>query len=78
MFKTAKLFAARLSEVEKIHIRGAHSQDHLDGIFFNFHAHEFDLSVSKALEVFKEVRNILCAEFAEASKSNEFGLTWKF
>jgi len=73
MFKTAALFIARLTEVEKSAIRGALTADRLDWIYQVKHKNEL-----ASRKVFDEAKAELDATYAENSKSDQFGRTWAF
>ena len=78
MFKTAALFVARLSEVEKIRIRSVQTIDELEHVFQTRHAFEFNLPLDKARVEFLKAVDLVRAAFIAQSAETEFGLTWKF
>lgn len=78
MYKTADLFVARLTEVEKIRIRAVNTIDELEHMFQTKHSFEFDLSLEKARVEFLKAVDIIRAAFTRQSAETEFGLTWKF
>lgn len=73
MFKTAALFIARLTEVEKSFIRGAINEDRLDWLFHARHAREV-----ASRKIFDEAKIELDRQYHENSKSDLFGRTWAF
>jgi hypothetical protein len=77
MFTEAKNFTQRLTEVEKIDIRGA-SQGRLEWLFNAVHQFEFNLPVDEARKTFFEACEQVNAQFKEQSAENEFGKTWRF
>lgn len=77
MFKSAKLFAARLSEVEKSKIRGA-TEDGLHWLFFAKHRSEIAGSDEAGLKLMYEARDLILNDYAAASESLQFGRTWAF
>lgn len=78
MYKTVELFVARLTEVEKIIIRHATSEDRMNYLFYANHAFEIDLKPEAGLKLFYKAREILMADFIKASEALVFGNTWKF
>lgn len=77
MYTTIDGLANRLSEVEKIKIRGANSAS-LEWLFYNIFQYEIDLPTDQALEMFKKVQVNLIEKFTENSKTTGFGRTWAF
>lgn len=78
MQKATQVFS-RLTEVEKINIRGA-GPDRLD--FLADTAHRSDLpntTFQERSEVLQEVHALCLLEFSTKGSSNQFdGVTWKF
>jgi hypothetical protein len=77
MFTTASSLAQRLSEVEKIQIRGA-NPGRLDWLFYNIYQYEIALPKEKALQMFYEVQEYLLEKFKVNSQATGFGATWAF
>lgn len=78
MFKTADLFVARLTEIEKIRIRAVKTIDELEHVFQTKHSFEFDLPLENARIEFMKAVDAIRAQFTVGSQGTEFGLTWKF
>jgi hypothetical protein len=67
MFTNASVFASRLSEVEKITIRGS-SDDGLDHLFHNFYKYEFNLNEVEAKCVFRQAVELIMLNFKNDTK----------
>lgn len=78
LFKSATLFIARLTEVEKSRIRGAINEDRLDWIFQNKHAIELAGSDKIKRATFDEAVKLVNEAYTLNSQSNVFGRTWAF
>ncbi len=72
MFKTAALFVARLTEVEKSALRGASNPDRLNWLFDTKHANEVTRTA------FDEAVVELNETYRINSQSDQFGRTWAF
>ena len=77
MYTTVDGLVNRLSEVEKIKIRGASSAS-LEWLFYNIFQYEIDLPEDQALEMFWKVKLNVMEKFTENSKTTGFGRTWAF
>ena len=75
MYGTAELFAARLTEVEKLRLRAgtAGAREHL---FETIHRYEIDAQNPRA--VFDAAVELVQREHREKAARIEFGQTWKF
>lgn len=78
MFSSAKIFVARLTEVEKAAIRGATNPDRLDWLFQARHRHELVGTDKAARKIFDEAVASVLSAFTENSQSDSFGRTWAF
>ena len=78
MYKTAALFVARLTEVEKCVIRAAATIDRNDWLFHAHYRRELVGSDVEARKIFDEAIASIKATYIENSKSNVFGRTWGF
>lgn len=78
MFKSAKLFVARLTEVEKTRIRALKTEDGLRWLFFALHRSEIAGSDAAGLKLFAEARDLILTEYQTLSASDQFGRTWAF
>lgn len=72
MFKSAALFIARLTEVEKGIIREAKNPDRLDWIFQNKHKYEV------GQKIFDQAVIEMNETYIINSQSDQFGRTWAF
>ena len=77
MFTDSTALANRLSEVEKMKIRGA-NQARLEWLFNNIYQYEIALPKQEGMKMFKTVQEILQERFTENSKTTGFGRTWAF
>lgn len=78
MYKTAVLFVARLTEVEKCIIRAAATIDRLDWLFHAQYRRELVGSDAEARKIFDEAIASIKATYIENSRFNVFGRTWSF
>lgn len=71
--KTANAFIARMTEVEKMLVRGAANQDRLEYLRQN------DFAVDMLTpEVMAEAKTKLMDKYSEGSNNPKFGNTWLF
>lgn len=78
MFTEATTFARRLSEVEKITVRAADTEDRISHLFSVVHRHEINLDDTAGRAMFVEAKRFLDTQFATESANTGFGNTWKF
>lgn len=74
---SSSILAARLTEVEKIQLRGA-SPGRLEWLVHNIYKHELGLPHDEALVALTEIKQQLEVKFAASAAKPGFGLTWAF
>ena len=74
---SCSILAARLTEVEKIKLRGA-TPGQIEWLLNNIYKHEIDLPYDQALAALTEIKQQLELKFTAAGDKPGFGLTWAF
>lgn len=79
MQQAATLIFGRLSEIEKINLRGAQTESRLEHLALTAFGSDLPLaSDAEKISIITEVKALCDLQFASKGSVNEFGQTWMF